>query len=70
MVQRIILSLYRLGDLSFKLKNFVIFSDIALATVSLPPCVLLAGDMRNCRMCHRPGERAAFLPCSISSEMA
>ena len=58
--QRIFLSLFRLEGWSVKLRNLAVFSDIVLALASLPSCFLLARDVKNFRMCHRPGERVYF----------
>ena len=60
MGQRMILSFLRLQGWSVKVRNLAIFSEIALALVSLPSCFLSTGDMKNFRMCHRPGERVHF----------
>lgn len=61
MGQRIFLSLLRLEGWSVKLRNLAVFSEIVLAQASLPSCFLLAQEVKNFRMCYRPGERA-FLP--------
>lgn len=63
-MQRIILRFFfffRLEGLGFKVQNPVMFFEIALAVIPLPSCILLAEDMRNIRMCHRPGDGAPYL---------
>lgn len=69
-VQKARVSLCRLEGLDFKVKEPAIFSSIALAMVSLTSYFFLAEHMRNLRICHRHGERAALLPRDFSSEMA
>lgn len=59
--QRISLSVFRLEGWSVKLQNRAVFSETVLPLTSSPSCFLLAWDVKNFRMCHRPGERACFL---------
>lgn len=63
-VQRILLCFFKLEGLGFKAKNpfgYCIGHGFS-------SWVLLAKDMRNIRMCCRPGERAAFLSCDFSPQ--
>ena len=57
---RIFLSVFRLEGWSIKLQSRAVFSEIVLPLTSLPSCFLLAWDVKNFRMCHRPGERVYF----------
>lgn len=59
MARKSILSFFGLEDWSVRVRNPALFSEIVLAPVPLS-CFLLAGDMKNFRMCHRPGERMHF----------
>ena len=56
-VQRILLCFFKLEGLGFKVKNPFWYC----VGYGFSSCVLLARDMRNIRMGHRPEERATFL---------